>query len=443
MIELIPYEAKKILETLNRSGFEAYLVGGCVRDLILGKKPKDYDITSNAAPDDIIRIFGEKNTIPTGLKFGTVTVLMNKMPFEITHYRCDGEYTDHRSPDDVSFVSDIHLDLCRRDFTMNAIALAPDGTLIDDFNGISHIKEGKIVCVGNPHERFSEDALRILRAVRFSSELGFEIEKSTSDAIHELAPTLKNISAERIQAELNRILCGKNCPHILHKYCDVIFVFIPELEKAYGFKQYTPYHKFTVWHHTAKAVESIPPITTLRLTMLLHDVAKPSMFQMDEKGVGHFQGHDKAGAEMAETILRRLKYDNKTISEVCTLIRFHSVRPKNDVEIKKMISQIGTELFFSLIAVNRADNSAKNDFVTANIDRFDDIEKRANQLIENGQCFFIKQLAINGNDLKSLGINGKKTGDTLKLLLNLVLEDKIENNYQDLISKAGEIAKNE
>ena len=217
MIELIPYEAKKILETLNRSGFEAYLVGGCVRDLILGKKPKDYDITSNAAPDDIIRIFGEKNTIPTGLKFGTVTVLMHKMPFEITHYRCDGEYTDHRSPDDVSFVSDIHLDLCRRDFTMNAIALAPDGTLIDDFNGISHIKEGKIVCVGNPHERFSEDALRILRAVRFSSELGFEIEKSTSDAIHELAPTLKNISAERIQAELNRILCGKNCPHILHK----------------------------------------------------------------------------------------------------------------------------------------------------------------------------------------------------------------------------------
>lgn len=439
MIRKIPNEIKEILLTLSGNGYEAYLVGGCVRDILMDRNPNDFDIASNAMPEDIIRIFGEDKTCPTGIKYGTVTVFTNNMSAEITHYRSDGTYSDFRTPDNVTFVSDIHSDLLRRDFTINAMALSADGKLIDDFGGIGHISERMISCVGKPQQRFSEDALRILRAVRFASELDFEISPETSNALIEFSPNLEKISAERIRNELNRIICGKNCGDVLKRYSDVFSVFIPEIKKSIGFEQHSPYHKYNVWEHTAEAVSASVCNLTIRLTMLLHDVAKPLVFYSDETGRGHFKGHDKLGSEIAGDILKRLKYEKKTISDVTSLIYYHSVKVKNVTDIKKLLSKLGERLFFMLFDVKRADNSAKNDFVLVELEEFEEIEKKAAEILRNNECISLSQLAVNGNDLIKIGITGKKTGEILNYLLNLVIEDKIDNSYDTLMSKAYEM----
>jgi len=400
------------------------------------RKPNDYDIATNALPEEIITVFGEKNAIPTGIKYGTVTVLHKGASVEITHYRYDGNYSDHRCPDEVTFVSDIHQDLLRRDFTINAMALGSDGNLIDDFNGKEHIEQHIITCVGDPYERFNEDALRIMRAVRFSAQLGFEIESQTAEAIKKYCNTLNNISAERLREELERMICGDNSYNSLMNYCEVITQFIPELEKTIGFDQHSPYHKYDVWEHTAKAVSAAENDRIIRLTMLLHDVAKPLTFHMDENGRGHFNEHAHVGAKVAETILKRLKYDNKTVSDVTTLIYHHSDFSKNidcDTDIKKLYSEIGERLFFILLDVNRADNSAKNDFVLKELELIDEMEKKALSYKETNECLFINQLEVNGNDLKNLGLNGKEIGSALNMLLCAVIEGKIQNKKEELI----------
>lgn len=441
MINKIPAEIKKALKKLEQHNFEAYLVGGCVRDLIINRPPNDFDIATNAKPEMIIDIFKEYKAVPTGLKHGTVTILIGKYHIEITTFRCDGTYTDCRRPDSVTYSSSIYDDLGRRDFTMNSLALNLNNELIDIFNGVEHINRKIVVCTGNPEKRFSEDALRILRAIRFSSQLNFSIEKSTSDAVHILSANLKYVSSERIRDEFNKIICGPNCCDVLMKYYDVVEVFIPEIAESIGFEQHSPYHKYNVWEHTVIAVKSAPSDLFLRLTMFFHDIAKPACYKEDENGRGHFKGHAVLSSKMAESIMKRLHYDNKTIKQVTALIFYHSDKIKNRVQIKKMLSILGEELFFKLFEVKTADNSAKNDFVLKELEEFDFIRKQAVQILNSKECLTIKELKINGTYLKKFNLSGKMIGDTLNHLLDLVIEDKIENTQDSLLYEAEKFIK--
>ena len=350
---------EQILSELESHGFEAYMVGGCVRDSIMGREYNDIDITTNALPEQIIEVFSSYKVVPTGIKHGTVTVLCGGTPFEITTYRIDGKYTDHRRPDNVEFTSDITADLARRDFTINAVAMDRNGCLVDPFDGISDMKAGIIRCVGDPEKRFSEDALRIMRAVRFASQLGFAIDDDTAKAVHDMKDLLQNISNERIRDELDKLVCGKNCADVLMGYSDVITAVIPEFKPSIGLDQRSPYHKYTVWEHIVRAVGFAPENDVkLRRTLLFHDIGKPACMKLDETGRGHFKQHDRVGAEITEKVMKRLRYDTKSISYATALIANHSKKLRNRADVKKMMYRIGEELFFALIEMKKCDNSA-------------------------------------------------------------------------------------
>ncbi|MGN0606508.1 MAG: CCA tRNA nucleotidyltransferase [Oscillospiraceae bacterium] len=434
----LPLQVELALNMLNKNGFEAYIVGGCVRDFLLGTVPHDYDITTNALPEQTERVFKNFRIVETGIKHGTVTVIINNMPLEITTYRIDGEYRDNRRPASVSYTSRLDDDLARRDFTMNAIAYGLNDEIRDTFNGRQDIISRKIVCVGNPQERFNEDALRIMRALRFSSQLDFEIDAKTSECIFRQKMLLKNISAERIQSELDKLVCGVNVYNILMKYSDIIGVFIPEILASVGFDQKSKYHKYTVWEHIAVAVSKSCNDRIVRLALLLHDIGKP--FSCQEEGeCRHFKGHAAVSADMAEKILKRLKYDNFTIKRVKTLIMHHSDKFESEKSIRKMLSVIGEELFFQLIEVKKADNLAKKDFCSERIPKLEAVKYAAESIIKSGQCISIKELAVNGNDIKSIGAKGREIGEVLQQLLDYVIDDRIENKYDELMEKAGDI----
>lgn len=295
----IPQDALTILQRLNDAGEEAYVVGGCVRDALLGVTPKDWDICTSARPEEMQRIFSGMHVVETGLKHGTLTVVLHHTPYEVTTFRVDGAYTDHRHPDGVTFVTDVTMDLARRDFTVNAMAYHPVRGLVDAFGGREDLARRLIRCVGRPEARFEEDALRILRALRFASVYDFDIDPETASAIHALYPTMAQVAAERIRVELSKLLCGKGVGRILRDYSDVITFLLPELAPSVGFEQHTPYHRFDVWEHTVRAVEAVAPTEALRLTMLLHDSGKPACFTMDAQGVGHAYGHQKRSTELA------------------------------------------------------------------------------------------------------------------------------------------------
>lgn len=434
-----------ILTKLENAGFSAYLVGGCVRDMLMDKPVHDFDITTNARPQQITEVFSADKIIPTGLKHGTVTIIYNGQPFEVTTFRIDGEYSDSRRPDNVIFTDDLRLDLARRDFTMNACAMDLKGNIFDPFGGKNDIENRLIRCVGNPRERFEEDALRILRGVRFASVLGFEIEKDTADAIHNMKSNLDRISAERISVELKKLLCGENSLAVLMEYRDIIGQIIPELIPAFDHDQHSPYHKYNVYEHTARAVCSIPTdiddAETLRLTMLLHDVGKPASFRLDENGRGHFKGHAKVGAEMALDILHRLKFDNNTINTVYEIIYHHSDDIQTEKHIKRIVNQIGLEKFLMLIKAKIADNSAKHSFVLSENEEFLQLAETAKKLVAENSCMSLSQLEINGNDLIELGFNGKSIGECLNNLLELVIDEKISNNREMLLDYARELKK--
>lgn len=315
----VPEEVKTIIKRLNSQGFSAYVVGGCVRDSILNRKPQDWDISSSAKPEQVKEIFYDMGVIETGIKHGTVSVIINHNPYEVTTFRCDGEYKDNRRPDTVTFVSDIDIDLSRRDFTINALACGCEDSseVIDLFGGIEDIKNGIVRCVGEPEKRFSEDALRILRALRFASVLGFDIDNKTSIAIHKQRDLLKNISVERIMSEFKQLVCGINAVSIIREFRDVIEVFIPEITAMFEFNQNTPYHCYDVWEHTLHSVEMIEPEVDLRFTMLFHDIGKPKVYSEEilENGnsLGHFYAHAKYSEEIAAKILNRLKSDNRLL----------------------------------------------------------------------------------------------------------------------------------
>ena len=433
----LPNYIEQALENLKGSGFQAHVVGGCVRDMIMGKTPADYDITTNALPMQIEDCFKDYRVIESGIKHGTVTVVIGGENVEITTYRVDGEYIDNRRPQNVNFTSSINDDLARRDFTMNAICYNPHEGTIDPFGGEEDIKKGIIRCVGNPDKRFNEDGLRILRALRFAAKTGFEIEGETARSIKKNKDLIKNLSAERIFAELKKLLCGDFAHEIIDGYKDVFAVFIPEIVPMIGFKQNTKYHYLDVFAHTMEALKNCEKSEVLRLAIFLHDIGKPMSFTQDEKGISHFKGHGKIGAEMAEKILRRLKADNMTTEKVCKLIRLHDIKILTDTEIKIFISENGFEITKLLLKVKKADASAKAKEYR-NLPELDHAEKLVNRLETSGEPLFLSDLEVTGDDLTDLGIRGKKVGEILKNLLMSVILGETPNKRNELIKKAEE-----
>ncbi len=428
----LPSQVNTALGLLNKAGFEAFVVGGCVRDSLLGITPFDWDITTSATPDETEWVFENYRLIETGLKHGTVTVLIDKMPLEITTYRVDGAYSDNRHPDSVSFTRNLKDDLSRRDFTVNALAYNPENGLVDCFGGKEDLNNKIIRCVGNADERFNEDALRILRAIRFSSALGFEIENKTSQSIFKNKELLNNIAKERIRVELVKLLNGKDVKRVLLDYRDIIAVFIPELIPTFDFPQNTPYHCFDVYTHIAYTVEAAPK--EFKVAMLLHDIEKPQCRTTDENGVDHFKGHPQKSAETAYKILKDLRFDNATIDKTVKFIAVHDEHlPKTLNEALKLLKRIGEDGYTYLITAKYADNQGKADKHSGE-DLLENMQRMLDEIRERKLCYSIKQLDITGNDLINAGIPaGKQLGQTLDMLVDAVIDGKCENKKSELL----------
>ena len=439
----IPESVKKIIRTLESSGCSAYAVGGCVRDKMMGIEPHDWDLCTSALPEQVLSALGSHNVIESGLKHGTVTVKVDGQLYEITTFRTDGEYLDNRRPESVTFVTSVEDDLSRRDFTINAMAYNPKDGLIDLFGGMDDISSKTIRCVGDAEKRFEEDALRILRALRFSSRLGFEIEPGTLEAAKKKAYLLKNISAERIASELLMILDGEYAPRVLIDQTEILSVILPEIKAMIGFLQYNPHHIYDVWQHTVKVVEYSPHGKVYRLAALMHDIGKPACFTRDEKGIGHFHGHPELSAEMAVKIMKRLKLDNNTISEVREIILYHDRRPPADKKgVRKFISGVGKDRYLSILRLKRADAKAQNPAMLEDkLHYIDELERICEELTENGEEFSLRTLKINGKDLISIGISeGRQIGTVLHYLLDLVVEGTVENDHEVLMQEAKKYA---
>lgn len=436
----MPEKAKYIIETIQRAGFEAYIVGGCVRDSILGREPEDWDITTSAKPQEVKELF--HRTIDTGIQHGTVTVMLEREGFEVTTYRIDGKYEDSRHPKEVIFTPSLAEDLKRRDFTINAMAYNEDSGLVDIFGGMQDIEAKLIRCVGDAGERFREDALRMMRAIRFSAQLGYSIEEETKNAIKELAPSLKNISVERVQAELVKLMQSAHPDYLRIAYdtgvTDIIF---PEFTKAMETKQNHQHHKYSVGEHTLKALTEIEPDRYLRLAMLLHDIGKPEVLTVDDTGVTHFYNHAAVSADMAKTILRRLRFDNDTIDMVSRLVLYHDYG--NDVEpdmriVRRAVNKIGEDAFPLLLSVKRGDILAQSDYLRQEkLNRLEKWEELYQSVLAEKQCVSLKSLAVNGSDLIALGMKpGKNIGEALQGLLEIVLEQPERNTKEELLKEA-------
>lgn len=431
----LPSEASLILNMFKAAGFEAFCVGGAVRDCLMGLEPGDWDITTNATPDETATVFKDFKIIETGIKHGTVTVIIDKKPFEITTYRIDGEYQDNRHPGEVTFTRSLKDDLARRDFTVNAIAYNPEAGIVDFYNGQDHIYNSIIKTVGDPDKRFNEDGLRIMRALRFGATLGFEIEGETAAAIHRNRDLLKNISAERINIELTKLVCGKNAFNILMEYPDVLSVVIPEIAPAVNFKQYGKKHAYDIWEHICHTVDTIPPDRILRLTMLLHDLGKVPTHALNEKGDSTFKNHAPIGGEMARDILTRLKFDKKTINRVSFLVSFHDFEPvESKIELKHHLKTKTPDDIRTLLVIKKSDRGALSE-------SYRDISAGTAQTLrwleeieQNDECCTINQLALNGNDLIAQGITGENVGEALNRLLDAVIEEKVTNDKSALLT---------
>lgn len=424
-----------IFDTLTQHGYECFLVGGCVRDFLLGRTPNDIDFTTNATPDEMKSCFKEFKLFETGIKHGTLTLLIGKTTYELTTYRSDGEYLDHRHPTKVKYVKNIQEDLARRDFTINAIAYNPTLGFIDPFGGMTDLKNQIIRCVNDPKNRFNEDALRILRALRFSATLGYEIESSTRKACFEMAGLIKSLSIERIRTELFKTITQPNAHNIILNYIDIWGEAIPELLKMRGFNQQNPHHIHDVLKHTCVALEHADNNLIIRLAVLFHDISKPECFSLDEKGNGHFYGHAQKSVEMTEKILSRLKVDNTTKSKVLTLIKYHDLDLQpTEKYVRKLCYKLGNiDTVKELLKVQRADNKGQAPIHDERIEKFNEIKKIINQLKNSELSFSLKDLKINGNDLINLGYSGQRIGEALKFLLDAVINEKVKNERETLI----------
>lgn len=423
----IPKNIKNVMQRLEEAGYEAWCVGGAVRDMLLGREPGDWDVTTNALPETVLELFSPR-AIPTGLQHGTVTVGGGR-GVEITTYRRDGEYLDNRRPESVEFTTSLEEDLARRDYTVNAIALNLRGELCDPWGGQADLAAGVIRAVRDPVERFHEDALRIMRGLRFASRLGFVIEEKTSEAIHKCAPLLKNIAVERLYMEMTGLLCGEYVADILLRYPDVLGVFLPEILPCVGFEQHSRYHCYDVWEHTARAVAATVPDPILRWTMLLHDLGKPDTFTVDEQGAGHFYGHYRESVKKAETIMERLRFDHRSKKLIETLVERHDCELNlSERSVRRQLSRYGEETLRLLLKVKRADNLAQAPEFRGRQELLTQWETMLNMEILSGNCFSLKQLAVKGNDLTGLGVCGKAVGEGLESLLELVIEEKLPND---------------
>lgn len=434
----LPEQVKTIIEKLEENGYEGFAVGGCVRDALLFRNPDDWDITTSAKPEQVKALF--KRTVDTGIQHGTVTVLMDGEGFEVTTYRIDGEYEDSRHPREVCFTSNLTEDLKRRDFTINAMAYSEKRGLVDEFNGVEDLKEGVIRCVGNPEERFHEDALRILRAVRFAAQLGFRIEEETLSAIRRLAPHLRYISAERIQTELLKLIVSPH-PETLRLACEagITTVILPEFDHMMETPQNNPHHIVNAGEHTLRALQAVRADKVLRLSVLCHDFGKAVTRTTDESGIDHFYAHAEVSGQMAKALLKRLKMDNETLYQVEKLVKYHDYHPgTNARSVRKAIYKIGEDLFPKLLEVQRADVLAQSTYQQE--DKLSDlkrIEELYHRILEEKQCLSLKDLAVTGRDLIQAGMKpGKELGICLSHLLEVVLEDPEKNNKEELLEIA-------
>lgn len=431
----LPEKVKKIIATLMEHGYEAYAVGGCVRDTLLGREPQDWDITTSAKPEQVKKLFS--HTIDTGIQHGTVTVLLEREGFEVTTYRIDGEYEDARHPKEVTFTSNLLEDLKRRDFTINAMAYNDVAGLVDAFEGEKDLEHGIIRCVGVATERFTEDALRMLRAVRFAAQLGFQIEQKTKEAIQELAPSISKISAERIQVELVKLMTSLHPEELLTAYeTGLTQVFLPEFDVMMKTKQQNIHHCYSVGEHTIEAVKQVRAEKVLRLTMLFHDVAKPDCKTTDKKGNDHFYGHPERGAEMTRKILRRLKFDNETTDRVCRLVRCHDHNPDlTEKNVRRAIYKNGKEQYPFLFEVKRADIAAQSDYQRQEkLDYVNQYEKIYQSIMERKECLSLKELSVTGSDLIAEGMEpGKAIGEMLQYLLEQVIDHPEWNQKERLL----------
>lgn len=435
----LPAPVSAALRRLDAAGHEAYIVGGCVRDSLLGRVPTDWDVTTSALPEETKAAFPGCPVLETGIRHGTVTLLLDGMPLEVTTYRVDGAYSDHRRPDRVAFTRSLREDLARRDFTVNALAYHPDRGLVDYFGGREDLERGLLRCVGEPARRFEEDALRILRGMRFSAVLGFSIGEETARRMEEKKPLLEFVARERVAAELKKLLCGPAAAQALRAFPQVAAQILPELRPMFGFGQHNPYHCYDIWEHTLHAVEAVPPQLVLRLGMLFHDVGKPACFTLDDQGTGHFYGHEERGGELARQALHRLRFDSQTIRRVCLLVREHSVVLRPDPRrIRRQLSRWGAETLRQLWEVKVADCKAKGDSVAYRLEGLEQTRLTLEQVLEEEQCFSLKDLQMNGNELIALGYRGREIGAMLKTLLERVVDGELENTREALARYAAD-----
>ncbi len=432
-----------ILKKLQESSYEAYVVGGCVRDSLLGRKPQDFDITTNCLPEDIINIFKPTYmVIPTGLKHGTVTLIGDDgIPYEITTYRIDGEYLDNRHPEKVKFTTSLKDDLARRDFTINALAYNNEKGIVDYYGGIDDLKNKIIKCVGRASDRFNEDALRMLRAIRFQAQLNFKLDSDISDSIPNLSENIKAISIERIREEFNKTIIADGLIIEELDQLGLLKYFIPEFQICIRTKQNNIYHVFNVGEHILRSINNIEDNLVLKLTMFFHDIGKPNCLSTDEKGIDHFYKHPKESVEIAKEILTRMKYDNKTIERVLLLVEYHDVQITSKKQIRRLLNKIGQDNLIDLLKVKEADIKAQNlDFYCGRHKKLEMTKIEINNILEEKQCFSLKNLKINGNDLIKLGVEpGKKIGIILNGLLDKVLEKPELNTKEKLMEIVKEL----
>ena len=436
-MERMDLGAETLLRRLNTRGYEAYVVGGCVRDLLRGVTPHDWDICTSALPGETKAVCSEFPVVETGLQHGTVTVLLDSTPYEVTTYRVDGRYSDGRRPDHVTFTPSLTEDLARRDFTMNAIAMDVEGNLVDPFGGRSDIENGVVRCVGEPDRRFREDGLRVMRGLRFAATLGYAIHPETAAALHRCRAMLEQVAAERIWSELKRLLTGSGVLPVLLDYPDVLSVFWPELGEMVGFDQRNPWHCWDVWEHTARAVAAVPAEVPVRLAMLLHDVGKPRCCSVDKDGVGHFYGHAALSAQLAEEMLHRLRSERETARAVVELVKRHDLPLSTDLKLlRRRLNQLGEERLLQLVEVQRGDALAQTpELVTQRLEELEEIKEAIRQLIAEGACTSVKMLAVTGRDLMEGGWQpGPALGARLQFLLDQVLDGKLPNQKEALLS---------
>lgn len=434
----MPEAAENIINALELHGFEAYVVGGCVRDSILGRNVNDWDITTSANPEDVKQIF--RRTIDTGIQHGTVTIMDGTVGYEVTTYRIDGKYSDGRHPEQVTFTASLEEDLKRRDFTINAMAYHPTRGIVDLYGGMEDLKSSVIRCVGNPEERFGEDALRILRAVRFSAQLGFAIEENTLEAIQKLAPTLEKISHERIREELNKLLMSDHPEDFrILEDTGITKVILPEFHELTGIHQQNAYHYLNAADHTLEVMKHSPKNRYLRWAALLHDIAKSKTLTVDPDGTTHFYGHPEVGAGMARRILTDLRWDNDTIAIVSRLVRYHDYRcPRDRMHIRRMMNRVGTDIFPMVLDLMRADTYGKRkETWDRSLAEIAEVEAIYHEILSAEECTCLKDLAIDGRSLIRLGIPaGPNLGKILNQLLDEVLEDSSRNTEEYLSQRA-------